>query len=83
MENNNTKVKKEKIENMSQLDAYRETLTETRLKVLGNLESSLKSGKLDSFEALDRLAAITLLPRQDALRYARSLGTPDLWKRAE
>lgn len=70
-------------ETQSPLDTYREVLTETRLKVLGNLEAGLKSGTIDSFEALDKLAAIILLPRQDALRYAKVMGQAELWKRAE
>jgi hypothetical protein len=70
-------------ETTNTLDTYREVLTETRLKVLAALESSIKSEALDSIEALNKLAAITLLPRPVALKYARALGQPELWKRAE
>ena len=65
------------------LDQYREVLTETRLKVLSNLEAAIRAQELDPFEATSKLAAILLLSRPAAINYARTMGAAELWKRAE
>lgn len=66
-----------------QLDIYKEQLIELRLKVLENLEANIKSGTLDSWEALSKFAAITALPKVAALNYVRGMGQVELWTRAE
>jgi hypothetical protein len=63
----------------SQLDQLKETLTETRLKVLKNLENCIKEESMDSLEALQKLAACLLMNQDAALEYAVRMGNPKLW----
>ena len=74
--------KSKKSEVVSQIDQYREAMTELRLKVLGNLEARIKSDEIDSTEALTTLAAILLFSRQQSLDYAKIMGDKSLWRRA-